>query len=477
MKVRMLEHSDLLPAMHLVWDVFAEHTAPLYQREGVEEFQKFIKIEHIVELYNRGELYLWGMFEGNDLLGVSAMYKSGHISLLEVRTAFQNQGIGKVLLEHMCQFCMHKLGMMRLTVHAAPNAVTVYQGYGFQISSAEQEEKGVRYVAMEFIMSPEHMVKPVKKSHTSLIIGIVAVLVLLGVVLVFFVSRAMGRMMRGSIEGPSLNQWEEDYDNGYDDYDDYGDYNDNYGEEEYSNGFESVPVYKADDLSYEVKDETYSETNDNSTSLNIDIVYPVLSGIANGQETSVNEILKTSAMQSAEEYYLNPDEETKEFILGQATPYVSSMVEYKTMYMSNDMISVMFMDYYYKGDPNKFYMGVRTETINLKDGKSYEVKDLVNLDDTFMTKWLEVMEQEAGEGNEMLDMLTLDEMKGILSGDEKRDGYTPEFFFSADGLEIGISYVSDELESTGCVTAPFTLEEIAPYQTDNSLWEIVKSHN
>ena len=46
MEIRMLQKSELLPALHLVWDVFAEDVAPGYGPEGVKEFQKFIKYDN-----------------------------------------------------------------------------------------------------------------------------------------------------------------------------------------------------------------------------------------------------------------------------------------------------------------------------------------------------------------------------------------------------------------------------------------------
>ena len=40
MFVRILEAQEILPALHLVWDVFAADVAPYYEPAGVAEFQK-----------------------------------------------------------------------------------------------------------------------------------------------------------------------------------------------------------------------------------------------------------------------------------------------------------------------------------------------------------------------------------------------------------------------------------------------------
>ena len=50
MEIRILNQQEILPALHLVWEVFAEETAPRYTPEGVAEFQKFIKYENLLPI-------------------------------------------------------------------------------------------------------------------------------------------------------------------------------------------------------------------------------------------------------------------------------------------------------------------------------------------------------------------------------------------------------------------------------------------
>ena len=50
MEIRILNQQEILPALHLVWEVFAEETAPRYTPEGVAEFQKFIKYENLLPM-------------------------------------------------------------------------------------------------------------------------------------------------------------------------------------------------------------------------------------------------------------------------------------------------------------------------------------------------------------------------------------------------------------------------------------------
>ncbi|MEI3219434.1 MAG: hypothetical protein V8S08_07355 [Lachnoclostridium sp.] len=67
MFVRILEEQDILPALHLTWEVFAADVAPTYPPEGVAEFQKFIKYENILPLVRNGEMVFFGAWEGQEL--------------------------------------------------------------------------------------------------------------------------------------------------------------------------------------------------------------------------------------------------------------------------------------------------------------------------------------------------------------------------------------------------------------------------
>lgn len=124
------------------------------------------------------------------------------------------------------------------------------------------------------------------------------------------------------------------------------------------------------------------------------------------------------------------------------------------------------------------YTALRCVNINLKDGTVYDVKDIVELNDEFIGEWLDGMRDEADEET-LLSELNEEEMKEVLAGDSKDGCYDDNFFVDADGIEIGLSFrYSDTSEAnTGFawVTAPFELDELAPYQTDSSFWDLLES--
>ena len=110
MFVRILEAQEILPALHLVWDVFAADVAPYYEPAGVAEFQKFIKYENVMPGVQKGETVFFGAWEGQELCGVSALNlrQGGHIALLFVRKEWQLRGVGRTLYQEMCRFCVQR---------------------------------------------------------------------------------------------------------------------------------------------------------------------------------------------------------------------------------------------------------------------------------------------------------------------------------------------------------------------------------
>ena len=105
MEIRMLQQYELLPALHLVWDVFADEIAPSYTPEGVAEFQKFIKYDNIYTMCQRREIFFFGAFQGTELCGTIAVKNDGHISLFFVRKQYRGKGIGRMLFQCVYNYC------------------------------------------------------------------------------------------------------------------------------------------------------------------------------------------------------------------------------------------------------------------------------------------------------------------------------------------------------------------------------------
>lgn len=487
MDIRMLRQPELLPALHLVWDVFAEDVAPEYTPEGVVEFQKFIKYKNIEQMYLRKEITFFGAFEGSELCGTIAVMSGSHICLFYVKKECQGRKMGRHLFEAVRQYCIQTVNAEKITVNAAPKAVPKYIHLGFQATGEQQNVNGICYVPMELIVPT--VMRHQKKQRTGLIIGGIIAATLLITTLCIFLGLGVIRKAISTYEQKTQESYDTPYDDGnnkdnYDDdtYDWYdggegngGMYED--GKEELS-GLEAVPVYKDEKLPYEVEDQayTYSDTEKKSVVIDFQVKYPQLKGLEGEIEQKINDELKSCAMDTVDKIYTNPDDTVKEEVLGADAPALISYVDYKVSYMGKDFISVIYQDYSYKGDGEVYYVNLRTKNINLKDGTVYEVKDIVDINDRFTSEWLSIMRDEASN-DLFLSELEAEEMQKALKGDSLGGVYAANFFVHKDGIEIGFdfNYSAEDTHNLGFawVTAPFDFNAIREYKTKSEFWGLI----
>lgn len=480
----MLQKQELLPALRLVWEVFAEDIAYTYTPEGVAEFQKFIKYENMLPLMQQGEIIFFGAFDEGSLKGVTAFKRMGHICLFYVKKDCQGKGIGRMLFTEVCNYCANQLRVSKITVNAAPGAAAKYQHMGMRQTDAEQDANGIRYIPMEMYMIPQNLqYGQQKKNNTGLLIaGIIAGILLLALLM------AGGAMMlkkaydkAGDSMKNQMEQWDDDPmapDSPL--WDERGTYGDdtedgeNAGSTE-SSGAAAIPEYIAKDLSYEIEEDSYTYTDEKqSTVINFNVRYPVLQGLDPAVEDKINDEIKKCAMQTVDRIYTNPSQEFKEKILGTQNPVLASVVTYKVCYANNNFISIIIEDMGAEGSQDEFYQHMRTLNIGIRDGKVFEVKDIVNLNGKFVEDWLEIMRDEAGEVM-FLSELDEDDMLKTLGGESIDGNYVANFFVDKDGVEIGydLNYVSGDPANLNFawVTAPFSFEEIKPYQKDKEFWK------
>ena len=142
MNIRKIQIQELLPALHLAAEVFAEDVAPAYTDEGVGRFHEFISYDSFREMFERQEVTIFGAFEGVQICGMIAVTNSGHISLFFVRKAFQRHGIGRMLYLAAVAFAAREVHTSKITVNAAPQAVETYEHLGMHKVTEEQEKDG-----------------------------------------------------------------------------------------------------------------------------------------------------------------------------------------------------------------------------------------------------------------------------------------------------------------------------------------------
>lgn len=483
MEIRMLGKQELLPALHLVWEVFAEDVAPTYPREGVEEFQKFIKYDHILSLYQKREIIFFGAFEEEKMLGTIAVRNSGHISLFFVKKEEQKKGVGRKLYNVACDFCARQLRITRLTVNAAPEAAVIYQHLGMLQTGPEQQVNGICFVPMEMYLHiyEDPAKKAEKQKKTRWIVGgiIVGVILLIALTVagVFLLREIYDEVKDNNTDvieewenedpmNPDGSFWEDRGDANSDDDDDSG---------AEVTGSDAIPAYIAPKLSYELQEETYVYSNQETKNavVEFEVNYPKLKGLDSDVQKKINKTIKECAMKSVDEMYNNPTTEFKEKILGIQTPMIASQVTYKVCYADENFISILFEDAGMQGSQNDYYQHLRTLNIGLSDGKGYEVKDIVQLDDEFIEDWLEEMRDEA-DNDRFLSELSRKEMKETLSGKDIDGNYVVNFFVDADGVEIGydLNYPQGDENDLGYswVTAPFDFDDMDEYAINEDFW-------
>ncbi len=485
MNIRRLEKQETLDALHLVWDVFAQDVAPLYTPEGVASFQDFIRYENIERKMQTEGLALFGAFEGNQMLGAGGILPTGHIALLFVRREHQHRGVGKAILLEMCSFAARVYRVEKFTVNASPGAVDAYRHMGMYDTAPEQNTGGMRYIPMEMWAAAV----PLKKKRGKgvyIAAGVGAVCLVLAIVAGAAILRELRYVAENGVEEyiQDDSQWGEDdssIEDWYDEfYDDYG--QDGYDQDESSqeeSGIDAIPEYVDENCGYDVTEDSYIYTADNtsSTTIMFEVYYPQVDGLSAEVQEKVNTALQDCALASVDKLYLSPSDEMKEKVLGEAYPVLASFVEYKVTYQSAELLSVVFQDYSYEGSESDYHVALRCVNVNLQDGTLYEVDDIVNLDDSFISQWAQVMQDEADDDT-FLSELSAEDMKAVLGGDTKDGVYTPEFFVDADGLEIGLSfcYPADSQDDKGYawVTAPFAFDEIEPFASDSDFWALVQ---
>lgn len=483
MEIRLLKQQELLDALHLVWEVFVEEVAPLYTPEGVAEFQKFIKYDNINPTFENREITLFGAFEGTEMCGVMAVKRAGHICLFYVKKQWQGRGIGRQLFQAVENYCFYTLRVKRITVNAAPGAVPKYEKLGFSATGQEQNENGIRFLPMELYIDIKHLNGQRKKSKAPIIVAIVAgvVVLIMAVFAVVMLFTYRGSIVRNSITSHNWTDPFNDDNDSYDYDDDYGyddSYSDDYSGEELS-GIAQIDVYEEAGLTYTIedKDYTFADSEKKNTTIDFSVKYPSIKGLDSAVSDKVNEALKNCAMETVDNVYTNPSDEIKERVITEEYPALVSYVEYKVTYISKDFISVVFQDNNCQGNIEEYFTELRTKNINLKDGTVYEVKDIIKMDNSFLSEIRNVLEDEADDPA-FLNELSDEDMKKSLEGDSINGVYNVEFFAAADGMEIGYSlnYPAGDANNLGFawVTAPFDWDEVQRYKNDNAIWDILQ---
>lgn len=289
----------------------------------------------------------------------------------------------------------------------------------------------------------------------------------------------------------------------FDDYESLDDFKDDFDDPDYSDdaddyldestdtsegvdgsieSMEDYPAYTSEDSKITVKTETYSydETREDGTYIHFDVDYPVLSGLDPAQADAINAELKKCAMISVNTNYLEADngEQIKEYY-DLDVLYLTSEVEYTVTYLTNDYISVIYTDDYCDGSIYLECYDMRARNINLKDGTSYFLEEIVNADKTLAEDYVgKLTDKYKDSQDEIIQGITADQYLEAMQGEFPEDRYSMNFFKTADGIELFTNFHYSSEDQTmiqrGWMSAPYTEDELKAYASDSTYWDICK---
>lgn len=136
-------------AMEIAWETFMKFEASDYTPRGVESFREFITDPVLKRMFVLGSYQLFVALEHGKIVGMISLRNETHISLLFVDATCHFHGIGKELIQYICNYVDKEEGYKRVTVNAAPYAIDFYHKLGFRDTGKEETNDGIRFTPME----------------------------------------------------------------------------------------------------------------------------------------------------------------------------------------------------------------------------------------------------------------------------------------------------------------------------------------
>lgn len=182
MQIRVLVENEIPLAVQLSRQVFDHWIRPNWNYDNMKAFfDGYVQVPAITEMVRSGRLFLWGVYEGNQLVAVSGMQREGHITMLYVHPYFAKRHFARELLKEMKRFAYGQLGLETVSVSAMPAwTATYFQRNGF-VSVDGNMDKNRPYIQMQAYAGEqrEYKIRPVEeKKALKIILGFLGVITL-----------------------------------------------------------------------------------------------------------------------------------------------------------------------------------------------------------------------------------------------------------------------------------------------------------
>jgi GNAT superfamily N-acetyltransferase len=164
MEIRMLRSEEISQALQIARGVFDYCLkSSVNEQKMIEEFRNYTEESQIRSMEQQGDIHFWGVFEDQRMLGMSAMQKEGHITMLYVLPAFQRKGYGAQLLERMRSYAYQTYGLAYVTVNAMPTWTASYFARYKFITMNFVQDNMAPYISMQAktIRQPIYEKKPI----------------------------------------------------------------------------------------------------------------------------------------------------------------------------------------------------------------------------------------------------------------------------------------------------------------------------
>lgn len=148
-EIRWAYDEEWEAAMELVWKTFLKFEGNEYTEEGIRNFYEFISDGQLYEAFLEGKYQVMLALDCGKIIGVASVRYGNHLSLLFVDEEYHRQGVGKRLMNRLCQYLKDEAGERYISLKASPYAVNFYRRLGFQAVRPEEEYSGIRVTCME----------------------------------------------------------------------------------------------------------------------------------------------------------------------------------------------------------------------------------------------------------------------------------------------------------------------------------------
>ena len=104
--------------------------------------EEYLTEENFTKLFLERKLILWGLFEGEQMVGVSGMQSDGLITVLYILPQCQNRGYGSEMLKVMQAYAKDICRFKKVTLNATPAWTSFFFGNkGFSNLNTNQDLK------------------------------------------------------------------------------------------------------------------------------------------------------------------------------------------------------------------------------------------------------------------------------------------------------------------------------------------------